>query len=208
MPDTVAAERIAVEFGFLVREPEAQPELGGRRPPSSPPAVAAVLRGSRAEQAGLQAGDVLVEVNGRPVVTLDAVAGRAARRVARLRARRWSYGATTRASPCWCPLREVAVSKDATGATVRSPPRGPPTSEAGEELRRHLPLARGPRGGAAEEARSEEEERGRHRNLVAACCVGVAISTRRIVTSSRFSCPSRVNATPLARSTQESSPFT
>jgi serine protease Do len=73
MPDAVAAERVAVEFGFVIREPDAQPELGGRRPPSSLPAVSAVLRGSRAEQAGLKAGDVLVEVNGRPVVTLDAV---------------------------------------------------------------------------------------------------------------------------------------
>jgi S1-C subfamily serine protease len=35
--------------------------------------VPAVLRGSRAEQAGLRVGDVLVEVNGRPVVTVDAV---------------------------------------------------------------------------------------------------------------------------------------
>jgi S1-C subfamily serine protease len=35
--------------------------------------VAAVLPRSRAERAGLQVGDVLTEVNGRPVVTLDAV---------------------------------------------------------------------------------------------------------------------------------------
>lgn len=73
MPDSVAAERVAIEFGFVIRDPDAQPELGGRRPPAAVPAVAAVLRGGRAEQAGLRAGDVLVEVNGRPVVTLDAV---------------------------------------------------------------------------------------------------------------------------------------
>jgi S1-C subfamily serine protease len=72
MPDTVAAERVAAEYGFLVRDPEGQPELGGARPPAVP-SVAAVLPRSRAERAGLQVGDVLTEVNGRPVVTLDAV---------------------------------------------------------------------------------------------------------------------------------------
>jgi S1-C subfamily serine protease len=73
MPDPVAAERVAAEYGFLVREPEAQPELGGARPPAGAPAVALVLPKSRAEIAGLAAGDVLVEVNGKPVATLDAV---------------------------------------------------------------------------------------------------------------------------------------
>jgi serine protease Do len=72
MPTAVAAERVAAEYGFLVRDPEAQPELGGARPPAVP-SVAAVLPRSRAERAGLQVGDVLTEVNGRPVVTLDAV---------------------------------------------------------------------------------------------------------------------------------------
>jgi serine protease Do len=72
MPDQVAAERVAAEYGFLVREPEGQPELGGARP-SAPPSVAAVLPRSRAARAGLQVGDVLTEVNGRPVVTLEAV---------------------------------------------------------------------------------------------------------------------------------------
>ena len=72
MPDAVAAERVAAEYGFLVRDPEGQPELGGARPPATP-SVAAVLPRSRAERAGLRVGDVLTEVNGRPVVTLDAV---------------------------------------------------------------------------------------------------------------------------------------
>ena len=72
MPDQVAAERVAAEYGFLVRDPDAQPELGGARP-SVVPSVAAVLPRSRAERAGLQVGDVLTEVNGRPVITLDAV---------------------------------------------------------------------------------------------------------------------------------------
>jgi len=71
MPDAVVAERVAAEFGFLVRDAEGQPELGGARP-SEQPAVGAVLRGSRAEAAGLRAGDVLLEVNGRPVVSAHA----------------------------------------------------------------------------------------------------------------------------------------
>jgi serine protease Do len=72
MPDALAADRVAAEYGFLVRDPEGQPELGGARP-SAVPSVAAVLPRSRAERAGLQVGDVLTEVNGRPVVTVAAV---------------------------------------------------------------------------------------------------------------------------------------
>jgi serine protease Do len=72
MPEAVAADRVAAEYGFLVRVPEGQPEPGGVRPPAAP-SVAAVLPRSRAERAGLQVGDVLTEVNGRPVVTVDAV---------------------------------------------------------------------------------------------------------------------------------------
>jgi serine protease Do len=72
MPDQVAAERVAAEYGFLVRDPDGQPELGGARPTVAP-AVAAVLPRSRAERAGLKVGDVLTEVNGRPVVSIDAV---------------------------------------------------------------------------------------------------------------------------------------
>jgi serine protease Do len=72
MPDAMAADRVAAEYGFLVRDPEGQPELGGARP-SAVPSVAAVLPRSRAERAGLQVGDILAEVNGRPVVTLAAV---------------------------------------------------------------------------------------------------------------------------------------
>jgi serine protease Do len=72
MPEPVAAERVAAELGFLVREPEPRGETGEPRPPGAP-AVAAVLPRSRAEQAGLRVGDVLVEVNGRAVATLEAV---------------------------------------------------------------------------------------------------------------------------------------
>jgi serine protease Do len=71
MPEPVMAERVAAEFGFLVREPEPAPERPGSRS-SAQPAVAVVLRGSAAEAAGLRVGDVLLEINGRPVLTLEA----------------------------------------------------------------------------------------------------------------------------------------
>jgi serine protease Do len=73
MPDTVAADRIAAEFGFLVRDPDAQGEGTVARLSGGPPAVGAVAARSSAAAAGLQVGDVLVEVNGRPVLTLVAV---------------------------------------------------------------------------------------------------------------------------------------
>ena len=72
MPDTVAADRVALEFGFLVRDPDAQGEGAATRLSEGPPAVGAVLARSSAEAAGLQVGDVLVEVNGRPVLSLAA----------------------------------------------------------------------------------------------------------------------------------------
>lgn len=72
MPGPVVAERVAAEFGFLVRDPDAARELGGPRP-TARPAVAVVLRGGAAEKAGLKAGDVLLEIDGHPVLTLEAV---------------------------------------------------------------------------------------------------------------------------------------
>jgi serine protease Do len=71
MPDAVAADRVAAEFGFLVRDPDGQVEESASRQ-ASPPTVAAILAKSPAERAGLQVGDTLVEVNGRPVQTLEA----------------------------------------------------------------------------------------------------------------------------------------
>jgi len=70
MPEAVVAERVAAEYGFLLREREAQPEPGGARPPA---VVVVVVPRSRAETAGLLVGDVLVEVNGRPASTIEAV---------------------------------------------------------------------------------------------------------------------------------------
>ena len=73
MPDTVAADRVAAEFGFLVRDPDAQAEGTSTRLSGGPPAVGAVVARSPADAAGLRVGDVLIEVNGRPVLTLAAV---------------------------------------------------------------------------------------------------------------------------------------
>jgi len=72
MPEAAAADRVAIEFGFLVRDPEGQGDPGGPRPSTGSAAVAAVVPKGPAETAGLQIGDVLVEIDGRPVLTLDA----------------------------------------------------------------------------------------------------------------------------------------
>src|SRR5262249_36623014 len=72
MPEAAAADRVAIEFGFLVRDPEGQGDPGGPRPSTGSPAVAAVVPKGPAETTGLQIGDVLMEIDGRPVLTVDA----------------------------------------------------------------------------------------------------------------------------------------
>jgi len=72
MPRPVAGDRVAAEFGFVVREPEAAGS-GGQTALPTAPSVAVVLRNSPAEKAGLQTGDVIVQVDERPVVTREAV---------------------------------------------------------------------------------------------------------------------------------------
>ncbi|MBI2158384.1 MAG: PDZ domain-containing protein [Candidatus Rokubacteria bacterium] len=72
MPRTVVGERVAAEFGFVVRDPEREGEGPGRRLAAAALAVAVVLRGSPAERAGLEVGDVIVQVNEQAVVTRDA----------------------------------------------------------------------------------------------------------------------------------------
>jgi len=72
----VAAERVAAEYGFLLRQPEPQAEVGGVMPPAARlPTVALVLPRTPAAAAGLRAGDVLVEIAGKPASSLDAVRG-------------------------------------------------------------------------------------------------------------------------------------
>jgi len=63
---------VAAEFGFVLQEPLAQPETGGRRPPSAAPTVTVVVRRSPAEKAGLEVGDVILQVGEQAVVSRDA----------------------------------------------------------------------------------------------------------------------------------------
>ncbi|OLC17160.1 MAG: hypothetical protein AUH29_03085 [Candidatus Rokubacteria bacterium 13_1_40CM_69_27] len=71
MPRDIVGDRVAAEFGFVLRGAELRGETAGAGPPSAPPAVAAVLRGGPAERAGLQVGDLLLQVGDRAVLTRD-----------------------------------------------------------------------------------------------------------------------------------------
>jgi serine protease Do len=72
MPRPVAGERLAAEFGFVLRdtEPAAGQEV---RPPPPAPAITFVVRGSVADKAGLAVGDVVLQVNEQAVLTREAV---------------------------------------------------------------------------------------------------------------------------------------
>lgn len=75
MPSAMAGERTAADFGFVLREPETAAQAVGRTldpTPPGTPAVVAVLKGSPAERAGLSVGDVILDVEGRPVATGEA----------------------------------------------------------------------------------------------------------------------------------------
>lgn len=71
MPRPIAGERVAAEFGFILRDAEAPSDVA-RRLGTTPPTVTLVVRGSAAERAGLETGDVIVQINETPVVTRDA----------------------------------------------------------------------------------------------------------------------------------------
>jgi serine protease Do len=73
MPETVAADRISAEYGFLLQEPGAPPDARSALPAAGSPMVAVVLPRGSAETAGLQVGDVLVEIEGKPVDSVEAV---------------------------------------------------------------------------------------------------------------------------------------
>ncbi|MBI4635547.1 MAG: PDZ domain-containing protein [Candidatus Rokubacteria bacterium] len=72
MPRPIVGERIAAEFGFLLRESDAPGEAGSRGLPGTLAAVGVVMRGSPAEKGGLRVGDLLLEVGDRPVLSREA----------------------------------------------------------------------------------------------------------------------------------------
>jgi serine protease Do len=72
MPRPMIGERVAAELGFILREPEGAGEPPSPRAVAATPAIAGVLKGSAAERAGLEVGDVILQVNDEPVVTRDA----------------------------------------------------------------------------------------------------------------------------------------
>lgn len=72
MPPTVAGERVAAEFGFSLQESQGTPEPGAPRVPSVVATIGVVARGSAAEKAGLEVGDVILQVGDRPVASRDA----------------------------------------------------------------------------------------------------------------------------------------
>lgn len=73
MPLEAMAERVAAEFGFSLRSVSQGREEESGFLSGGPPTVGFVLRGSRAERSGLQAGDVILEVNGRRLLSFQAV---------------------------------------------------------------------------------------------------------------------------------------
>ena len=69
MPRDVAGDRVAALFGFALREPP-PPDAPGAG--ASAPVVSGVERGGVAERSGLAAGDVVLQVADRPVITREA----------------------------------------------------------------------------------------------------------------------------------------
>jgi serine protease Do len=68
MPRPVAGERIAADFGFVLRDAESVPD----RLTPNPPLVTFVVRNSPAERGGLEKDDVILQINERAVLTRDA----------------------------------------------------------------------------------------------------------------------------------------
>ena len=71
MPSGVAGERIAAEFGFVPRAADNAAGEGVRLM-AGPPSVSFVGKGGSAEKAGLEVGDVILQINERAVLTRDA----------------------------------------------------------------------------------------------------------------------------------------
>jgi len=72
MPRSAAGERVAVEFGFAMREIDPPAPAREPRPDSDRPAVGAVIPRSAAARAGLQVGDAILQINDHGVLTREA----------------------------------------------------------------------------------------------------------------------------------------
>jgi serine protease Do len=70
MPRPIAGERIAAEFGFVLQESAGS--AGQAAAPSTVASVTFIARGSAAEKAGLEVGDVIVRINEQAVATREA----------------------------------------------------------------------------------------------------------------------------------------
>ena len=74
MPPLVVGERVAADYGFVIRDPErAERDAAAAVTRTMVAAVAAVMRGSAAERAGLQVDDVITAVGERFAPTREAV---------------------------------------------------------------------------------------------------------------------------------------
>jgi S1-C subfamily serine protease len=72
MPRSAAGERVAVEFGFTLRDADLPAGSGGQRPVVETPSVGAIIPKSAASRAGLEVGDAIVQINEQAVTTRDA----------------------------------------------------------------------------------------------------------------------------------------
>jgi serine protease Do len=72
MPRDIVGDRVAAEFGFMMRDADSLRVPGAPADPAAP-SVALVIRDGAAEKAGLEVGDVIVQVNERAVSGRDVV---------------------------------------------------------------------------------------------------------------------------------------
>jgi S1-C subfamily serine protease len=72
MPRSAAGERVAVEYGFTLREVDLPAAGRSPRPTAETPAVGAVIPKSAAARAGLEVGDAIVQINDQAVLTREA----------------------------------------------------------------------------------------------------------------------------------------
>jgi serine protease Do len=72
MPRAIAGERVAAEFGFILRDADAPSDSRAPRASGAAPIITLVIRGSAADRAGIETGDVILQINETAVVSRDA----------------------------------------------------------------------------------------------------------------------------------------